>query len=91
MLKVYPTGQTLFTTKNKQPQYVNVTVNETRNINNRVIIYENGCLPKSTHVSFDHNDLNNKTTTKNVNVNVSRINAPSPSSNRNPTNYYRSV
>ncbi|XP_066148266.1 pleckstrin homology-like domain family B member 1 isoform X1 [Euwallacea fornicatus] len=85
------TGQTIFA-KQKQPQYVNVTVNETRNINNRVIIYENGCIPKSTHVSFDHNDLNNKTATKNVNVNVNRINAPhSPSFNRNPTQCYRSI
>ncbi|XP_019753738.1 pleckstrin homology-like domain family B member 1 isoform X4 [Dendroctonus ponderosae] len=81
-------GQTIFT-KQKQPAYVNVTVNETRNINNRVIIYENGCIPKSSNVNFDHNDLNNKTATKNVNVN--RANAPSPSFSRNPAQFYRSV
>lgn len=79
-------GQTIFT-KQKQPQYVNVTVNETKNINNRVIIYESGCIPKNPNVNFDHNDLNNKTATKNINV--SRVNAPSPSFNRNPTQYYR--
>ncbi|KAL1516913.1 hypothetical protein ABEB36_000745 [Hypothenemus hampei] len=83
-------GQTIFT-KQKQAQYVNVTLNETRNINNRVIIYENGCIPKTTNVNnIEQQDLNNKSVTKNVNVNRI-VNAPSPSFNRNPTQYYRSV
>lgn len=81
-------GQSIFS-KSRQPQYVNVTVNETKNINNRVIIYENGSVSKNPNVNFDHNDLNNKPVTKNVNVN--RVNCPSPSFNRNPAQYYRSV
>ncbi|CAG9763409.1 unnamed protein product [Ceutorhynchus assimilis] len=74
--------------RHKQPQYVNVTVNETKNINNRVIIYENGCIPKNNpNVNFDHNDLNNKTVNKNVNINKANM---SPSFSRNPQYFNRS-
>ncbi|XP_050312235.1 pleckstrin homology-like domain family B member 1 isoform X2 [Anthonomus grandis grandis] len=80
-------GQPGLFSRPKQSSYVNVTLNETKTINNRVIIYENGC----SNVNFDHNDLNNKMATKNVNL--SRGNTPSPSfsSRANTTQYFRSV
>ncbi|CAH1099061.1 unnamed protein product [Psylliodes chrysocephalus] len=97
------TNQPTFSKKIHQSQYVNVTVNETKNINNRVIIfengcvpknpnvnYENGCIPKNPNVNFDHNELNNKTSSANKNINVSRVVTPSPNFNRNPA-FYRSV
>ncbi|CAH0546228.1 unnamed protein product [Brassicogethes aeneus] len=77
--------------RKQQAQYVNVTVNETKTINNRVFIYENGGNSK-TNVNFDHNELNNKSSSSNKNINVNRVASPSPSYNRNPTaQYYRSV
>lgn len=78
----------------KSPNYVNVTINETKTINNRVFIYENGgCTQKNQNVNLDHNDLNivSKTSAADKNVNVGRILAPSPGYNRNPTPYYRSA
>lgn len=84
-------GQQFFSRKPQQTQYVNVTVNETKNINNRVIIFENGCTSAKTNVNFDHNDLNNKTSSLNKNINVNRINSPSPSFNRHASNVGRSV
>ncbi|CAH1159042.1 unnamed protein product [Phyllotreta striolata] len=75
--------------KTHQSQYVNVTINETKNINNRVIIFENGA-PKNPNVNFDHNELNNKTSSTNKNINVNRLIIPSPNFNRNPA-FYRSV
>lgn len=93
-------------------QYVNVTVNDTaKNCNNRVIIHENGCIPKHqnayvnvTLVESDRhlsemNNLNNKNISgssqslKNIGVNNfgNRMASPSPSFNRNPSPYYRSV
>lgn len=83
--------QQIFSKKiHHQSQYVNVTVNETKNINNRVIIFENGSLPKQ-HVNFDHNELNNKSSGSYKNINVSRVNTPSPSFNRNPAGFFRSI
>lgn len=81
----------IFGKKSPQPQYVNVTLNETKNINNRVIIYENGCIPKNQNVNLDHNELNIKSCAGDKNVNVSKVLAPSPSYNRNPSPYFRSV
>lgn len=79
----------------KSPNYVNVTINETKTINNRVFIYENGCgaQQKNQNVNLDHNDLNivSKTSAADKNVNVGRILTPSPGYNRNPTLYYRSA
>lgn len=77
----------------KSPNYVNVTINETKTINNRVFIYENGCSQKNQNVNLDHNDLNivNKTSAADKNVNVGRVLTPSPGYNRNPTPYYRSA
>lgn len=84
-------------------QYVNVQINETKNCNNRVIIHENGCIPKHqnyVNVAMDYsemNNLNNKNygsnqSLKNFGVNnFGRITTPSPSFNRNPSPYYRSV
>lgn len=80
----------------KSPQYVNVAVNDTKNINNRVAIYENGCIPKHHNVYLNvnldqqpKNELNNiksintnQITNKSINVNRS---TPSPSFNRNPS------
>ncbi|XP_060519202.1 pleckstrin homology-like domain family B member 1 isoform X2 [Cylas formicarius] len=81
-------GQPIFA--RRQPQYVNVELSETKTINNRVMIYENGCVPKKNpNVSFDHNDLSGRPA-KNVNV-FNKINVPSPSFNRNPSQYNRSV
>lgn len=75
----------------KSPQYVNVTINETKNINNRVIIYENGCAT-SRNPNLNHNELNNfqKCSSLDKNVNVSRM-MPSPGYNRNPAPYFRSA
>ncbi|XP_074026513.1 uncharacterized protein isoform X2 [Leptinotarsa decemlineata] len=85
-------GQQLLSKKtHHQSQYVNVTVNETKNINNRVIIFENGCIPKSQNVNFDHNELNNKSSNANKNININRGNTPSPSFNRNPGGFLRSI
>lgn len=84
-------GQQFLSKKPHQTQYVNVTVNETKNINNRVIIFENGSASSKSNVNFDHNDLNNKTSSLNKNINVNRVNAPSPSFNRNMSNIGRSV
>lgn len=90
-------------------QYVNVTtVNDTaKNCNNRVIIHENGCIPKNQNtymnVSLDSshfaelNNLNNKNcgssqSLKNIGLNnFGKIATPSPSFNRNPSPYYRSI
>ncbi|KAJ8942302.1 hypothetical protein NQ314_010098 [Rhamnusium bicolor] len=85
-------GQQIFLKKtHHQSQYVNVTLNETRNINNRVIIFENGCIPKHQNVNFDHNELNNKSSSSSKNININRVNTPSPSFNRNPANFFRSI
>lgn len=84
-------GQQLLSKKPHQTQYVNVTVNETKNINNRVIIFENGCANSKPNVNFDHNDLSNKTSSLNKNINVSRVTTPSPSFNRNTSNIGRSI
>lgn len=74
----------------KSPQYVNVTINEKKNINNKVIIYENGCIPKNQNVNLDCNEWNNKSsTTKNINMN--RALTPSPNYNRNPSPNLRSM
>lgn len=99
----------VFGRKSPSPsQYVNVTVNDTsKNCNNRVIIHENGCIPKQQNsymnVSLDSsnfaemNNLNNKNcgssqSLKNIGVNnFPKISTPSPSFNRNPSPYYRSV
>lgn len=82
----------------KSPNYVNVTLNETKTINNRVIIYENGCVPKNQNLAnCDHqhsNDLNNVSNNKNFTgnsnqhlnktVNVSRTTVTTtPSPNSN--------
>lgn len=77
----------------KSPQYVNVTINETKNINNRVAIYENGCIPKHSNVYLnidmdqqpknELNNMNNKSINKSINI--SRATTPSPSFNRNPS------
>lgn len=80
----------------KSPQYVNVTINETKSINNRVVIFENGCISKNQNylnVNLDHNELNNisKTSSADKNINVSRVTTPSPGYNRNPSAYNRSV
>lgn len=79
----------------KSPNYVNVTINETKTINNRVVIYENGaCTGKNNNqnVNLDHNDLNlSKASAADKNVNVGRALAPSPGYNRNPTLCYRSA
>ncbi|XP_056636481.1 pleckstrin homology-like domain family B member 1 isoform X1 [Diorhabda sublineata] len=83
-------SQPTFSKKSHQSQYVNVTVHETKNINNRVIIFENGCIPKNQSVNFDNNDLNNKTSGSSKNININRIATPSPNFNRNP-NFFRSV
>lgn len=77
-------GHHFFSRKSQQSQYVNVTVNETKNINNRVIIFENGLASKPENVNFDHNDLNNKTSSMNKNINVNRVHSPSLNFNRNP-------
>lgn len=84
-------GQQFLSKKPHQTQYVNVTVNETKNINNRVIIFENGCTSSKPNVNFDHNDLNNKTSSMNKNINLNRTNPPSPSFNRITSNIGRSV
>lgn len=75
----------------KSPQYVNVTVNETKSINNRVIIYENGCGSKPQNIN--RNDLNNfqKSSSLDKNVNMNRPMMPSPGYNRNPAPYFRSA
>nr|XP_022904346.1 pleckstrin homology-like domain family B member 1 [Onthophagus taurus] len=80
----------------KSPNYVNVTLNETKTINNRVVIYENGCVPKHQKVGNDGaNDLNiinnrncGTTTTQNLNktVNVSRTTTSSPCFNNTSCN-----
>ena len=59
----------------KSSNYVNVTLNDTRTINNRVVIYENGCTPKT-------NDLNNAGM-KALNVNRSATSSPSSTLGRN--------
>lgn len=78
----------------KSPQYVNVTINETKNINNKVIIYENGCISKTQNflnVNLDHNDLNNaqKVSSCSKNINVNRVMVPSPGYNRNQAPYFK--
>ncbi|KAJ8940967.1 hypothetical protein NQ318_010368 [Aromia moschata] len=84
-------GQQIFSKKTlHQSQYVNVTVNETKNINNRVIIFENGCAPKNQNVSFDHNELNNRDAGSEKNVNLSREHHTSPASNVAKTEHRRS-
>lgn len=91
----------------KSPNYVNVTLNETKTINNRVVIYENGCVPKSQNLgalhnceqhSNDLNNVNNKNcclgnSNQNLNktVNVSRTTTPSPNMSRNQSPFSRSV
>lgn len=80
----------------KSPQYVNVAINETKSINNRVVIFENGCISKNQNylnVNLDHNELNNvnKTSSSDKNINVSRVMTPSPGYNRNPAPYFRSA
>ncbi|KAI4472083.1 pleckstrin y-like domain family b member 3 [Holotrichia oblita] len=81
----------------KSPNYVNVTLNETKTINNRVIIYENGCVPKSQNLvncdqhSNDLNNVNNKNQNLNKTVNVSRTTTPSPNLNRNQSPFNRSL
>ncbi|KAJ8919696.1 hypothetical protein NQ315_006224, partial [Exocentrus adspersus] len=85
-------GQHIFSKKthhHHQGQYVNVTVNETKNINNKVIIFENGGGPPRQNLNIDHNELNNRGACKNVNVN--RVNIPSPGFNRNQGGFFRSV
>ncbi|XP_044254056.1 pleckstrin homology-like domain family B member 2 [Tribolium madens] len=72
----------------KSPQYVNVTVSEKKNINNKVIIYENGCIPKNQNVEC--NEWNNKSSS-NKNVNMNRALTPSPNYNRNPSPLFRST
>lgn len=80
-------AQTPFSKKGYQNQYVNVTVNETNTINNRVIIFEHS---KNQNVNFDHNELNIKSSSTNKNINVNRVATPSPNFNRNP-NFLRSI
>lgn len=87
----------------KSPNYVNVTLNETKTINNRVIIYENGCVPKHQNLDQHSNDLNNVNnknnyavggnSNQNLNktVNVSRTTTPSPNLNRNQSPFNRSL
>jgi hypothetical protein len=75
----------------KSPQYVNVSVNEAKNINNKVIIYESGCIPKNQNVNLDHNEWNNKHFNVNKNINLSRALTPSPSYNRNPSPCLRNM
>ncbi|CAH1966771.1 unnamed protein product [Acanthoscelides obtectus] len=77
-------GQEMLT---KKSHYVNVTVDEPKNVNNKVIIFENNC---PANVNFDFNDLNNKTSSMNKNINLNKMNMPSPNFNRNPV-VYRSV
>lgn len=74
----------------KSPQYVNVSLNETKPINNRVQLYENECLSKSQNI--DHgNDLNNaKNHTKSVNLNCAQT-LPSGYNNKNHPSYFRSA
>ncbi|EFA00895.1 pleckstrin homology-like domain family B member 1 isoform X2 [Tribolium castaneum] len=72
----------------KSPQYVNVTVSEKKNINNKVIIYENGCIPKNPNLEC--NELNNKSSSH-KNINMNRALTPSPNYNRNPSPHLRST
>ncbi|KAF5299690.1 hypothetical protein FQA39_LY11485 [Lamprigera yunnana] len=84
----------------KSPQYVNVAINDAKTINNRVAVYENGCVPKHHNVYLnlnldqqpknELNNMNNKTiNTSHVAkpINVNRT-TPSPSFNRNPSPSY---
>lgn len=84
----------------KSPQYVNVAINDTKTINNRVAIYENGCVPKHHNVYLnlnmdqqpknELNNINNKSNNTNhvsKPINVNRT-TPSPSFNRNPSPSY---
>lgn len=57
----------------KSPQYVNVQMCDKKNVNNRVLIYENGNIPKNQNVNFDHNELNNKTSSCNKNINMNKM------------------
>lgn len=89
-------------------QYVNVTLNDTspKNTNNRVIIHENGCIPKhqnayvNVSIEAEMNNLNNRNfagsnqSLKNIGVNNfgnRMVATPSPSFNRNPSPYFRSI
>ncbi|KAL3276180.1 hypothetical protein HHI36_020898 [Cryptolaemus montrouzieri] len=73
----------------KSPQYVNVSLNDAKNINNRVVIYENGI--KQQNINLDENELLSKTSSGSKNINVHRVITPSPGYNRNPGPYNRSV
>lgn len=74
----------------KSPQYVNVTLNDAKNINNRVILFENGSVGKN--LSLDHNELNNKMASVNKNVNVNRALTPSPNlSNTSTSHSFKSL
>lgn len=97
--------RSVFGRKSPSP-YSNVPL-ETKNCNNKVIIHENGCIPKPqntyVNVSLDSsnfaemNNLNNKNygsnqSLKNIGVNnFGRMATPSPSFNRNPSPFFRSV
>ncbi|VEN37008.1 unnamed protein product [Callosobruchus maculatus] len=81
-------GQEVFSKKSSH--YVNVAVDETKNVNNKVMIFENNIPANNQNVNFDFNDLNNKTASMNKNINLSKMNMPSPNFNRNPV-VYRSV
>lgn len=71
--------------RNKPPQYVNISINEQKTINNRIILYENDCSLKSQNT----NELNNvnirNNTVAQVNKNVNCVQVPSLNYNRNPT------
>lgn len=101
----------VFGTKSSAPsQYVNVTLDNLTNSkncnsNNRVVIHENGCIPKhhnsyvNVSIETEMNNLNNRNlmgsnqSLKSLGVNnlANRVATPSPSFNRNPSPYLRSV
>lgn len=82
----------------KSPQYVNVSINDSKTINNRVALYENGCVPKHHNVYLnlnmdqqpknELNNISNKSINVNKPINTNRSAVPSPSFNRNPSPSY---
>lgn len=74
----------------KSPQYVNVELNDAKNINNRVIIYENGIKPQNINIDEGSENIN-KTSSGSKNINTQKVIIPSPGYDRNPGPYNRSV
>lgn len=84
----------------KSPQYVNVSINDAKSINNRVALYENGCVPKHHNVYLnlnmdqqpknELNNISNKSVNVNKPINTNRATAAAPSAgvNRNPSPSY---